>query len=331
MKGKFYILSVDGGGFRGAYSAYLLKRMEDEWAIDWRKQFDMFAGTSTGSIIAAGLACDLSANDLFTLYSQHGKEIFRKRWFAKFDLFKLSSLFASRYNSKKLKEVLFQQIGNTCLGDVNTPLIIPSVDIGSGQVHVFKSAYDGAFVRDAKVQVANAVLASCAAPTYFDPYAVEPYSLVDGGLWANNPSLVAAIDAKRRLGINLDDIRILSIGTGKSKKYYPRKSGWFKDIFLNSWLGWGFATRWGNNKFIDILLNLQADTAHNMLRLLFQKDNNEPDQLLRINFESDRPLPMDSPFKLDDWKRQADRDFTYNSNVIKTFLNIKLSGDKHVN
>lgn len=322
MKDKFYILSVDGGGFRGAYSAYLLKRLEDEWAINWRSQFDMFAGTSTGSIIAAGLACGLTANDLFNLYAWHGKAIFKRRWFSKYDLFSLSGLFASRYSNKKLKEILFQQIGKTCLGDVTVPLIIPSVDIGSGQVHVFKSGYDKGFVRDAKVMVANAVLASCAAPTYFDPYTVEPYSLVDGGLWANNPSMVSVIDAKRRLGVNLDDIRILSIGTGKSKKYYPRKSRWFTDTFLNSWFGWGFATRWGSSKFIDILLNLQADTAQNMLRLLFQKDNSEPEQLLRINFESDRPLPMDSPFKLDDWKRQADRDFTYNSNAMKTFLNI---------
>jgi hypothetical protein len=293
----------------------------------------MFVGTSTGSVIAAGLACGLTANKLFSLYSEHGKEIFRKRGFAKFDVLSLSGLFASRYSNRKLEKTLHQYIGDTYLGDLKVPLIIPSVDIGSGQVHVFKSAYDSGFVRDAKVLVADAVMASCAAPTYFNPYSVEPYVLVDGGLWANNPSLIAAIDAKRRLGINLDDIRILSIGTGKSKKCYPHHAGWLKDTFLNSWLGWGFATRWGSNKFIDTLLNLQADTAHNMLRLLLQKDNSEPEQLLRINFESDKTLSMDNTFKLDDWKRQADKDFTYSSNTIKTFLNIDndFKGDKCVN
>lgn len=322
VKDKFYILSIDGGGFRGAYSAYLLKRIEDEWEVNWCDKFDMFAGTSTGSIITAGLVCGLSAKKIFNLYAQHGNDIFLKKWFAKLDLLSLCGLFTSRYNRKKLKEILCQEIGQKYLGDIDIPLIIPAVDITSGQVHVFKSAYDDGFVRDAKVLVTDAILSSCSAPTYFDPHFVDPYSLADGGLWANNPSLVAAIDAKRRLGIDLENIRILSIGTGRSKKFYSHTSGWFVDNFLNSWRGWGFATKWGNQKFIDLLLNLQADTAHNMLRLLLQKNDDEPEQLLRINFESDKHLSMDNVRKLDDWKLQADKDFSYHANKIKTFLNI---------
>ena len=317
MSNKFYILSLDGGGFRGAYSAYLLKCMEEEWNIDWRAQFNLFAGTSTGAIIAAGLAHGQSASSLYKLYAEQGQSIFRKRWFAKFDLLGFTSLFASSYSRKNLKICLQNIFGNTQLKDISVPLIIPSVDIGDGRVHVFKSAYDPEFHRDPKVRVADAVMASCSAPTYFDPYVVGPYPLTDGGLWANNPAFVAAIDAKRRLGVDLCDLRILSIGTGKSKTCYGSTAGWFCKTFC----GWGMATRWGRKKFIDMVLNLQAESSHNMLNLLFQtKDNRDPDQLLRINFVSDKTLLMDDPRKLQDWTRRADQDFTHEGHKIKEFL-----------
>ena len=317
MSDKFYILSIDGGGFRGAYSAYLLKRMEEAWGIDWRARFNLFAGTSTGAIIAAGLAHGQSAGSLYALYTEHGQEIFEKGWFAKLDRLGLTSLLKSRYSNKKLKTCLRDIFGDTQLQDISVPLIIPSVDIGGGCVHVFKSAYDPEFHRDPKVPVVDAVMSSCSAPTYFDPYIVEPYQLTDGGLWANNPALVAAIDAKRRLGIDLCDLRILSIGTGKSKTCYESTTSWFCRKFL----GWGIATRWGRQKFIDLILNLQAESSHNMLNLLFQtKDKREPDQLLRINFISDKPLLLDDPNKLQNWIRQADQDFTHEGHKIKNFL-----------
>ena len=320
MRNRFYILAIDGGGFRGAYSAHFLKRIEEEWRLDWLTQFDMFAGTSTGAIIAAGLACGLTAGTLYDLYAEHGRSIFGRRWFARLDPFGFTGLFASRYSNRKLQARLRQEFGEKRLGQITVPLILPAVDIGNGQVHVFKSAYDKGFVRDPEVLVVDAVLASCAAPVFFDPHIVEPYRLADGGLWANNPALVAAVDAKRRLGVQFADLRILSIGTGKSKTFYSRKSGWFIDTFWNAWRGWGFATRWGSSKFIDLLLNLQADTAQNMLKLLLQTDGEEPEQLLRINFESDNCLPLDSPRKLHDWVRQADSDFTHKAAKVRDFL-----------
>jgi len=319
---KYYILTIDGGGFRGAYAAHILKRMEAAWGVDWLKQFNMFAGTSTGAIIATGLATGLTAKKLFELYSEQGARIFEKRWYAKLDPFGFTSIFASRYKSAALRDILLKTFGNKKLGDIATPLMLPAIDIGGGQVHLFRSSYDKEFVRDPQVLLADAVLASCSAPTYFDPHVVEPYPLADGGLWANNPALIAVIDAKRRLGIDLADIRVLSIGTGKSRTFYPRVSGPFVDRLWNSWRGWGFATRWGHKQFIDLLLNLQSDTTHNMLRLLFKTNSAEPEQLLRINFESDLPLPMDDPRRLPDWTRHADRDFSHNAARIKAFLQL---------
>ncbi len=323
MSDAFYILSVDGGGFRGLFSAHLLERMEEEWKLDWHARFHMFAGTSTGSILTAGLACGHSAAKLAQFYKRHGETIFTPRFCSRFDLLKI---FASRYSSRTLHALLEKELGNTTLGEISVPLILPSVDIGNGCVHVFKSRYASGFVRDPNVRVADAVLASCSAPTYFDPHIVDgKYQLTDGGLWANNPSLVAAIDAHYRLNIPLERVRILSIGTGKSKTFYPRSARLWKDWFIRSWQGWGLTTRWQRGKLLDLILNLQSDAAHNMLCLLLGENPPKSKRVCRLTFESDQPLPMDSARKLDDWIARADHVFTHNASRIADFLSI--SGD----
>ena len=320
MNDSFYILSVDGGGFRGLFAAHLLKRMEQSWQLDWREKFDLLAGTSTGSIVTGGLASGLSAARLSEFYEVHGKSIFAPRLRSRFDIF---NLLTSRYSNVTLKTLLEEVLGETTLGEVSVPLILPSVDIDNGCVHVFKSKYHDGFVRDPQVRLSDAVLASCSAPTYFDPHIVDDtYQLADGGLWANNPSLVATIDAHYRLGVPLEDIRVLSIGTGKSKAFYPRSAGKRKDRLVRSWQGWGLAGRWQRSKLLDLILNLQSDSAHNMLCLLLGESPLDSKRVLRLSFESDHPLPMDSARRRDEWVARADHEFTHNASTIANFLSI---------
>lgn len=318
MNRAFYILSIDGGGFRGLFAAHILRRMEEEWDVDWRQQFGMFAGTSTGSIIAAGLASGLSAAELAGFYEEHGQRVFTPRLRSRLDPLKI---FTSRYSSRRLRTLLESVLGDRTLGDVPIPLILPSVDIGNGCVHVFKSRYADNFVRDREVRVCDAVLASCSAPTYFDPHVVgDKYQVIDGGVWANNPSLVAVIDAYYRLKIPLENLRVLSIGTGKSRTFYARSTNWLQDLFVRSWQGWGFATRWERSKLLDLILNLQSDNAHNMLCLLLRDDPRQPTAVYRLTFESDRRLPMDWTRKRHDWIAKADHAFTHNAQGISAFL-----------
>lgn len=307
MSGNFKILAIDGGGFRGAYSAHLLHRIEEEFSIDWKTEFQLITGTSTGAIIAACLALGHPAKKVVELYENHGKDIFKK------GLIPRMGLFGSKYDNESLRNVLHNLFGTAKLGDIDVPLILPATDIANGCVHVFKSTFHKEFFRDKDVLVSEAVLASCSAPSYFPPILLtgNKYLLADGGLWANSPSLVAAIDAKKRLGANLDDLRILSIGTGKTNQFYSIKK--FKK---SRSMGWGFATRWGRGKFIEMILNLQSETANNMLGLLLKQN-----QILRLNFESDRKHPLDSPDELNDLITKADHDFTHKSPDIKKFLN----------
>ncbi len=302
----FRLLCIDGGGFRGVYAAHILARMEQEFIVNWSEHFHLIAGTSTGSIIAAGLAFGMKASEIADLYKKHGTQIFPRRGTPCFGLWR------SRYNNHYLRSLLKEVFGDRTLGQVKTPLILPTTDVGNGCVHVFKSAYDEGFVRDRDVLIRDAVMASCSAPTYFDPFPVGTYLLADGGLWANSPSLVAVIDAKRRLGQNLDALKVLSIGTGVGRSFFLQKKRWWHQI-----QGWGFAARWGRGKFISMLLNLQAETANNMTKLLLR-----PEQLLRINFDSDRALSLDDPTDMHDLVSRADRDFSHQADQIMAFAEL---------
>lgn len=308
----FRILAIDGGGYRGVYAAHILKRLEETFKIKCVEQFDLFAGTSTGAIIAAGLCTNFSAAKIAGLYKEKGDVIFgRKRRL-------LPGLLKSKFDCAGLRKVLSDFFSTKTLGEVKRPLIVPATDIGNGCVHVFKSAYHGDFVRDTNVPIADAVLASCSAPTYFDPFFLPQhgsYLLADGGLWANNPALVAAIDAHKRLNIPLENINVLSIGTGVSKQFYAP--------FQNTRRHWGFLNAWKPSKFIAMLLNLQSASAGNMLKLLL-KDA----QILRLNFESDHELPLDSTYRYHDWISRADDDFSKNASRIKSFISTPTQEDK---
>jgi patatin-like phospholipase/acyl hydrolase len=299
----FNILAIDGGGIRGVFPAHILQCIEERLNVNLLETFDMIAGTSTGSIIAAGVACEIAPSNIVDLYREKGEKIFVKK--NPFVPSKPSSIFYSIYESVGLEEALKDVLGEIKLGDIDKPLILPSTDIGNGSVHVFKSNYSKEFTRDRNVLLREAVAASCSAPIYFDPSKIDSYLLADGGVWANNPSLAAVIDAKRRLGVNMEEIKILSLGTGHSKTAYG----------VDTNKNWGFLNGWGGKEFISFLLSLQAQSTNNYLQLLLNQD-----QLLRIDFESDKPLPLDDLTKIDDLISRADKEFTHRSKEINNFL-----------
>lgn len=300
----FRILSIDGGGIRGVFPAHILQCVEERLGVNLYDTFDMIAGTSTGSIIAAAVACKVPTCDIVALYRERAEEIF--------PLVRARSFLASwvrpvcrpKHEIDDLRAVLADVFEDTLLGEIQKPLLLPSTDVGSGDVHVLKSHYSPAFTRDVRVPVKEAVLASCAAPVYFEPVKVDNYLLADGGVWANNPTLAAIIDARYRLGVALDDIRVLSLGTGSSATAYGTAAR-----------AWGLLTGWRSIRFIDFLLSLQARSTHNYVRLMLAQD-----QLVRLNFETDLPLPLDDHSLVEDLISRADKVFTYASaDLVKFF------------
>jgi len=307
MGKPFRILSIDGGGIRGVYPAHVLRCIEERLQINLFDTFDMIAGTSTGSIIAAGVATGVAAADIVAMYKEHGAGIFRKKRFflPGKKLKNVQPMFESVYDAQYLENVLTEVFQDNRLGEIEKPLLLPSTDIGNGCVHVLKSGYSKEFTRDNTVLVKDAVLASCSAPTYFDPHRLNEYLLADGGLWANNPALAAVIDAQKRLGVAQDDIQILSIGTGHLKTIYG----------TNASRKWGLINGWKHKEFISFILSLQSQSALNYLNLMLH-----PRQIKRLDFESDLPLPMDDVSILDYLISKADHNFSHESESVRVFI-----------
>ena len=218
---NFSILALDGGGIRGIYAARILARLEATLDAQVKGCFDLIAGVSTGSILAGAAVASIPMSDIVRLFEEESPRIFRKRRV----IGDLALLWRSRYSQQPLDDVLQRYVPDITLGELTTPLLIPSTDLAIGGVHVFKSHYlaelGETYSRDREVLLRDAILASCAAPTFFNPKEVGPHLLADGGLWANNPSIIALTEGVSKFNRNIEEVRILSLGTGHAPKYVP--------------------------------------------------------------------------------------------------------------
>ena len=294
----FHILALDGGGARGIYAAQVLARIEQKLGAPIREHVDLIAGTSTGAIIAGAAAVGIPMAEIVNLFKAESPHIFRKSGWG-------SPLFRSKYSLRPLERVIRGLIPDQTMGETPTPLIITSSDLSAGGVHVFKSRYlkelGGPYVRDSGVLLSDAILASCAAPIYFDPVPVGEFLLADGGLWANNPSMIALTEAVSRFERDVRQIHILSVGTGHSQKLYRRSRHW------------GFITGWGRQKLVAYMLGLQSQASTNMARLLLA------DRYLRLDPEIE-DWALDDTKSLDNLIALATKDFTYQSEAIQDHL-----------
>jgi patatin-like phospholipase/acyl hydrolase len=293
------ILTIDGGGIRGYFSSYLLERIQQEIGVSFSEYFDLIAGTSTGSIIAAALAIDYPITEVTKIYKEKGKDIFKPQ------KFNFGGIWKAKYSKSCLIDELDKVFGEKTLSNTNTKLLIPAIDLVNSQVHVFKSNYLEEFVRDVNIPIKDAVLASCSAPTYFEPTTVDPFLLADGGLWANDPSLVAYVEATGKLKVPAEEVRILSIGSGVGEHYYSHENANSK---------WGAVTGWGGPQIIDLILNLQSKTAGNMLFHLPKGD------YLRLNFKRDYKLSLDDVEILPDLKNISEQLFADEFKKIKGYF-----------
>ena len=296
----FHILALDGGGTRGIYTAHLLAKIEQTFQIRIKTCFDLIAGTSTGAIIAGAAVSDIPMADIVELFETETPYIFRKRWYR-------IPLFLSKYPSEQLAQILAKHIPATPLHKIANPLMITSSEISKSEVYIFRSNYgcrDSEIAPTGKdVNLREAILASCAAPTFFAPKSVGNFLLADGGLWANNPSTVAFTEALSAFGKEPQEIRMLSVGTGHSVNMYRNRRGW------------GFITGWGGAKLTSYVMTLQSQASAHTAKLLLKE------KYLRINPEIDF-WELDTLTQLDTLKSLADRDFERYAAEIEAFISI---------
>ena len=216
------ILSVDGGGYLGLATAAFIEGVEDHFDRNLGDCFDLFCGTSTGAIIALGIAAGKSGAELRHLYSELGKHVlvprFGRRW-------KLGRMFGPKFALEPLRQALIGTFGDLTLGDLhasNKKVIASSFCLTTGQPRIFKTDHSANLTRHAGYRVVDVALASAAAPTYFplvkvaDPLSGVVETFCDGGVVANQPALLAYTEAVSECGAEARDIRLLSISTPRA-------------------------------------------------------------------------------------------------------------------
>ena len=207
---RFQILSLDGGGIKGLYSAAVLAKIEDDLGVKVEDHFDLITGTSTGGIIALGLGLGFRPREIVQFYVNEGPKIFRQtRWWTS-----LCALWRRKYPQEPLKKALRSCFGERRLADSTKRLVIPSYNLDKDEIYLFKTPHHPRLARDWKEPVWKIALATSAAPTYFPScHDVDHIRLIDGGVWANNPAMVGIVEAIGILNVPLDAISVLSLGT----------------------------------------------------------------------------------------------------------------------
>lgn len=230
MGKTFKILTIDGGGIKGLYSAQVLAKFEEIFATNISDHFDLICGTSTGGIIALAASAKIPLSNVVDLYDKDGPKIFTQ-WFkyrlpiCGFDpgnfLLKLKqSLLCSKYNGKHLKKALEREFKNKTLKESNNLLCIPAYNITTSTPRVFKKDYES-LTEDSRKTYVEVALATAAAPTYLPIRTINDNEYVDGGLWANDPTLVGLTEfifkilkpKNERTDNDYDRVEILSISS----------------------------------------------------------------------------------------------------------------------
>ena len=270
MNSTFNILSFDGGGLRGTLSIHLLKKLQN-LSPNIIKTTNMISGTSTGSLIALGLAYGLSAEEISNLYSKENIEyIFDKSY---------SQIARPKYDNDHLKEVLLRIFPeNLKLKDLGKLVIIPAFYLGdenNSWKAMFYNNIPNSPTED--FRVVDVAMASSAAPVFFPTYERN----IDGGIIATDPRLASIIySIDKTLGKSMENIRLLSFGTG----YYYNS---IKQDTSN----WG-AIDWVVSKdpdlpIISVTLEGNAQVSQIFSKKLLQ------DNYYRLNPRMNRDISMD--------------------------------------
>ena len=255
----FQVLSLDGGGIRGIFTAAVLAGLEEDLGHAILDHFDLVVGTSTGGIIALGLGAGLRPREILEFYLSTRHAIFPNP-----RLRRVRQLFRAKYRPDGLEAALRGVFGEQLLWESRTPLVIPSYDIGENDVYVFKTPHHARLKRDYRVPMWAVAMATASAPTYFPAFRLpgDEVRLVDGGVWASNPATVGVTEAVSMFNTPLASIRLLSLGTTSVHASRARR---LDDAGLLRWVR--------SPNVIDVLLRGQSLGSYTQVQHLLGKEN----------------------------------------------------------
>ena len=289
------ILSLDGGGIRGLITAKILHELESQTRQRIHELFDLIVGTSTGGILAAGLArpqieqagVPCSAEELANVYSERGREIFnRSLWKG---VTSLGGLSDEKYDAAPLESILYEILGDAELKETVPDIIVTSYDIEKREPYLFKTSKARAGAVGRNHLLRHVGRATSAAPTYFEAFLLDDAqwegeqghrrALVDGGVFANNPSMIGLSEALSS-GTDMSEIVLCSVGTGVNDREIPYDEA--KD-----WgpLGWA-------KPVISVMMDGMSDSVHYHARKLLPASggNSEAQRYFRFDISLEDAL-----------------------------------------
>ncbi|MDE1568250.1 CBASS cGAMP-activated phospholipase [Aquabacter sediminis] len=306
----FKILSLDGGGIKGIYTAEFLHRCQQTLGRGEPvvRYFDMIAGTSTGGIIALGLGLGLSTADIVTFYRDDGRKVFPPlpgRWWARAWQWVSWRFLGPKLAHEELEKALKHRFEDHLLGESMVRLVIPAFMMPKTEIAVFKTDHHEDFQNDHRTPMWKVARSTSAAPTYLKGHKHEDSGriFIDGGVWANNPAMIALVDALTAYDLTPEQIEVFSIGTGNPPFNLSQP-----DVF-----GGLFAWK----EIIKAAMFLTTDNATAQTKLLLG-----PDRCLRVE-----PAGEDALVEMDDYGAAfarlpalAERDFNANKEAISRFF-----------
>ncbi len=332
---KRFILSIDGGGVRGLIPLRVLESLESRLGQrgvnkPFHQIFDLMAGTSTGGLIAAGLSAPRPGGtageaaatiaELRTFYEREARDIFKHSITARLAraLTNPLGLFDETYDARPLEKLLKERFGWTSMASALTGLVLTAYDIEQRKAVFLTNGLEENGGRPDDYYFWQAVRATTAAPSFFEPARVENLSrkceeaLVDGGVFMNDPAIAAYLEA-RKLGWEKDEIIIVSLGTGQAEKRpFP-----YRDAIGWGALGWMQPSK--GVPILSIFADGQSQTAAYQAQHLFDElpnvtyhrlntvlepdtedmDNARPGNIIKLNGAADCVI-RDNTALLDD-------------------------------
>jgi hypothetical protein len=305
----FRILSLDGGGIKGTYTAAFLGGIEEMTGKRMVDHFDLIVGTSTGGIIALALGLGVPARDILRFYEEKGPAIFALIGVQDRMRAMLRQVFRSKHSTGPLREALLEVFGNRVVGDSQTRIVVVSYDGSSGDVHLIKTAHHPRFKRDYSMSAVEAALATSAAPTFLPVFIGDcGTKLVDGGVWANCPGAVAVIEAIAVLGQQPREIDLLSVGTTEIPLHVP------KNKLVGGLLQWALFAP-------DLLMQAQAKAALAHAKLL----TGGVERMLRVSeVVGSRRFSLDDPSTIPDLKALGTKAARHHEVVVsERFMSVR--------
>jgi hypothetical protein len=298
---RFRILCVDGGGIRGLISALVIAEFErllqerdgpDARIADY---CHLFAGTSTGGLISLALTRPDPApgSELADFYTEDGPRIFHRDLLRK--LRTGWGTLAPKYSDKPLREAVLGRLGDGHLAEASRDLLVTSYDMTKREPFFFKR-WKALKEPASNFPVVDAALSTAAAPTYFPCHELDGRALVDGGVFAANPTVAAIAEALGRNSdppaeLTLNDMLVISIGTGEFNVGFPSSQvrGWGD-------LGW-IAGGGDEPPILSAILGGSSDGTDYWAHMLLNHEPGEPRPTAEAIGRGDRYYRFQSDLK----------------------------------